>query len=106
MQQKSKKSDLVTKVFLKKELKKFENAFDQKLTAMDIKTDIKLERLERRIDDNAQKYRDQVLTSNDKLAKTLETMRQENSIGFNQINRQLDGHETRIQKLEQIQQPA
>ena len=62
-----------------------------------------IDRMESRIDDNPKKYRDQVLTSNDKLAKTLEEMRDENSIGFNQLNNKLNNHEERIKKLEQIQ---
>ncbi len=62
-------SELVTKGFLKSEL------------------EYKLGELEQRVDDRAKQYRDQILTSNDKLAKTLETMREENTIGFNQVTR-------------------
>ena len=64
----------------------------------------KLNDLEYKLDGNAQKYRDQVLTADDKLAKQLETMREENTIGFNQLNNQLNNHEKRIKKIERIQQ--
>lgn len=110
MKQKNKKLDLVTKDFFKKELKKelqqFGKKFDQKLTVLEVRTGIKLDALEKRVDDNAQKCRDQVLTSNDKLAKQLETMREENAIGFNQLNKQLGNHAKRIQGIERIQQTA
>lgn len=110
MKQKNNLSNLVAKDFLKKELKKelheFEKKIDQKLTVLEVRTDIKLDNLERRIDDNAKKYRDQILVSNDKLAKQLEEMRDENAIGFNQLNRELQNHEKRIKKLEQIQTTA
>ena len=95
MNQKNNSSNLVTKAVLKDELINLET-----------RVDIKLDRLERRIDDKAQKYRDEILISNDKLAKQLETMREENSIGFNQLNKQLSNHETRIKKIERIQQAA
>lgn len=95
MKKKNNSSDLVTKVFLKGEL-----------TTLETRVDIKLERMEKRIDDNAQKYRDQVLTSNDKLAKHLKTMREENTIGFNQLNNKLQDHEKRIQRIERTQQTS
>lgn len=96
MKQKNSSSNLVTKTVLKDELINLET-----------RVDIKLDRMENRIDDNAKKYRDQILTSNDKLAKQLEEMRDENAIGFNQVARlqkQVNSHATRIQKLEHAQQ--
>lgn len=95
MKQKNSSPNLVTKGFLKDELTSFET-----------RVDIKLDRLERRIDDNAQNYRDQILTSNDKLAKTLEAIREDIEIGNFQIKRGVEDHETRIKHLEKIQQSA
>lgn len=99
-------SSLVTKVFLKDELKNLETSLRLEITSLEIKVDTKLEDVEKRIDGNARKYRDQILASNDKLAQQLETMMDENTVGFNQLNRQLQNHEKRIKKLEHIQQPA
>ncbi len=64
---------------------------------------MKLEKMEERIDDKAKIYRDEILNSNDKLVKQLEEMRNENTIGFNQINRNLSNHEKRIKKIERLQ---
>jgi len=80
MKQKSDSSQVVTKAYLDKTL-------DERFLLNDVKFDLKLENLERKIDEKAQKYRDQVLTSNDKIVKELEAMREENIIGFNQIAR-------------------
>ena len=93
----------------KSDLKNLETSLRLEITSLEIKVDIKLEKMEGRIDDNAQRYRDQVLASNDELMKQLETMREENIVGAGQtrrINDKLDSHEKRIQKLEQLQQTA
>lgn len=73
---------------------------DDRFKLSEINTDIKLENLERKIDEKAQRYRDEVLTSNDKLAKTLETIREEMEIGFYHNKQKLDNHEKRIKVLE------
>ena len=104
MKKKNNSSNLVTKVFLKDELKNLETSLHLKITSLEIKVDTKLEEVEKRIDNNAQRYRDQILVSNDKLVKQLESMMDENTIGFSQLNRQLQNHEKRIKKIEQIQQ--
>lgn len=83
MKRKSKSSQVVTRAYLDKALderfgsydKKMETRFrriDGRFKLADINTDIKLENLERKIDDKAKRYRDQILTSNDKLAKRLD----------------------------------
>ena len=114
MKQKSNSSQVVTKAYLDKALderfglydKKMEDRFrgiDGRFKLSEINTDIKLENLERKIDEKAQRYRDQVLTSNDKIVRELEVMREENTIGFNQIgrlNKQVSNHEKRIKILE------
>ena len=88
MKRKNGNSELVTKGFLKSEL------------------EYKLGELEQRVDDRAKQYRDQILTSNDKLAKTLETMREDLEIGSFQMKRKVDNHEERIKHLEKVQQTA
>ncbi len=73
-----------------------------------LRADIKLNRGEIlvQVDENAQRYRDQILTSNDKLAKTLETIREELEIGSFQVRKQINNHEERIKNLEKIPQTA
>jgi hypothetical protein len=91
MKQKSDSSQTVTKVYL-----------DDRFRLNNAIFDLKLENLERRIDENAQKYRDQVLTANDKIVKELEVMREENIIGFSQIarlNKRVDDHDKQIKIL-------
>ena len=90
----------------KSDFKNLETSFRLEITSLEIKVDIKLEKMEGRIDDNAQRYRDQVLASNDELMKQLETMREENIVGAGQtrrINDKLERHEKRIGKLERSQ---
>lgn len=86
----------LNKLVTKEELKKFENRFDAKM-------DFKLENLERKVDEKARKYRDQVLTSNDRLAKKFETVQQELGLGNLQMKRQLEDHGERIVILESAQ---
>lgn len=91
----AKKNNLVTKTYLNQELK-----------LLEMRITLKFDDFAKRIDENAQKYRDQILISNDKVAKELEEMRQENTIGSHQIrqlNDQVDNHEKRIKKLEYVQ---
>ncbi len=88
MKQKNGNSELVTKGFLKSEL------------------EYKLGELEQRVDDRAKQYRDQILTSNDKLAKTLETIREDIEIGNFQTGEKITDHEERIKILEKAQQTA
>ena len=71
-------SSLVTKA----ELEKFENRFEARM-------DIKIERLESKVDERAREYRDQILTSNDKLMKELEEQREEREIGDSHIRERL-----------------
>ncbi|MBI1982021.1 hypothetical protein HYU45_00075 [Candidatus Daviesbacteria bacterium] len=92
MKRKDGNSQLVTTKILQGELFSFEARIDSKL-----------EKLEQRVDDRAQQYRDQILTSNDKLAKTLEIMREELEIGNFQMKRRVDNHEKRIAQLEKVQ---
>ena len=104
------KSDLKSlEKTLHSEIKNVETSLRLEITSLEIKTDLKLEKMEERIDGNARKYRDQILSSNDGLMKQLETMRTENTFGAGQAERiddQIENHEKRIQKLEQLQQTA
>lgn len=104
MKQKSNSSQLVTKKYLEKTLDKrfshFEKKVDEEFISFEATMDFKLEHLERGVDEKAQQYRDQLLTSNDKLAKTLETMREEITIGNFQTREKLEDHEKRIKVLE------
>lgn len=108
MKQKVSSSQAITKSYLDKALderfglydKKMDGRFksiDDKFKLSEINTDIKLENLERRIDEKAQEYKDEVLMSNDRLAKTLETIREEMGIGFYHNKQKLDNHEKRIE---------
>ncbi|OGH24527.1 MAG: hypothetical protein A3B47_03975 [Candidatus Levybacteria bacterium RIFCSPLOWO2_01_FULL_39_24] len=96
---KNSNSELVTKDFLKKELEVLGRSLRSGMK-------ISISESEQRTDENAQKYRDQILTSNDKLAKTLETMREELEIGNFQMKRRIDKHEERIKNLEKVPQTA
>lgn len=93
MKQKDDSSQVITKTYLKAYV-------DEKFALNDVKTDLKLENLERKIDEKAREYRDQILTSNDKLAKTLETMREELEINNFQMRDKIENHEKRIEVLE------
>lgn len=96
MKRKSNSSQLVTKKYLEKTM-------NERFMSFEAKMDFKFDNLERRVDEKAQQYRDQILTSNDKLAKTLETMREEITIGNFQTSEKLEDHEKRIKHLESAQ---
>lgn len=85
---------------LKAELQSFEKKVDQKFVWFETKIDFKLKNLETRTDEKARQYRNEVLTSNDKLAKTLEDMRDEITIGDFQTKEKLRDNEGRIKILE------
>lgn len=62
-----------------------------------------------KVDENAKKYRDQILTKLDGVMGELETMRQENTIGTYQISNlqaTVDNHDKIVKHLEKIQQAA
>lgn len=83
MQRKNNSSQLVTKDYLKKELEV--------------------------VDENARKYRDQILAKLDETMGELGAMREENVIGSHQTSQlrsDVDNHEKRIKHLEKIQPTA
>lgn len=76
-----------------------------------MRSEIKLsaEEILAKVDENAQKYRDQILTKLDETMGELQTMREENIIGSGQTSQLRDtveNHETRIKHLEKIQTSA
>ena len=59
-----------------------------------------------KVDENAKKYRDQILTKLDGVMGELQTMREENTVGTCQISglrERVDNHDRRIASLEKIQ---
>lgn len=82
----AKKNNLVTKTYLKQELtgleKRLTNKFVTKedlkkfalkedLAILEMRVALKFDDFASRIDENAQKYRDQILNSNDKVVKVI-----------------------------------
>ncbi len=81
----------------------------QKIDLSDLVTNSYLNEVVKGIDENARKYRDEILTSNDGLMKKFEVMRDENTIGSHQtsqLNDTVENHEERIKHLEKAQQTA
>ena len=78
---------------------------DDQISALETRTDIKFDKLERRIDEKARKYRDEVLTVMDSLANQLKTLHQE-MVMINKHSAdmwvKINNHETRITKLEKV----
>lgn len=98
MKQKGKSQELVTKGYLKEEL-----------GILETRINIKFDKLKREIDDNAQKYRDQVLTKIDGVMGQLETLREDSLIGAHQtreLRKQVDDHEKRLVQLEKVPEAA
>ncbi len=99
----TKSSNLVTKAFFKRELKQ---ELDQELRIFEIRIDIKLDDLRREIDDNAKKYRDEILTALDPTVKELKDAHEERTIVAHQVAEvrdSVDDHEQRITRLENKQ---
>lgn len=84
----------VIRTILREELQNLESDIDQKFVTfekkIDFKLDFRLGDLETGIDERARKYRDEILTSNDKLMKELEEQREEGEIGDSQIRKRLN----------------
>ncbi len=83
-----------------------ENATKGDLLILKSDLESKLNDLEQRVDDKARGYRDEILTSNDKLSRTLETIREDIEIGNFQVKKQIKSHEERITHLEKVQASA
>lgn len=83
--QKSKPQKLVTEGYLKGEL-----------GVLETRIDIKLDKIKQEIDDNAKKYRDEILTKLDGVMGELQTRREEDTVGSYQtaeLRKEVDDHE-------------
>lgn len=94
--QKNNSSNFVTK----KDIKVLENSLraEIKLNTNDILT---------KVDENARKYKDEILAKMDEVMGELGVMRDENTIGSgqtSQLRQEVQDHETRIKHLEKAQQ--
>ena len=98
------KSDYVTKQDLKEALTEFrKELLRDLLPAIDIRMDIKLEAMERRIDDRARQYNSEILTKFDSWAGELESAQIDRTIStsrFAKLSDKVKDHEKRIKKLE------
>lgn len=109
MKQKTKKSKTnnssggIIRTIFRQELENFEKSVDKKFISFETNMDIKLENLERGVDTKARQYHDEILTSNDKLAKKFEAVQQDLELGNLQMRRQVEDHEERITTLESSQ---
>jgi predicted nucleic acid-binding Zn-ribbon protein len=95
-------NDYVTKQDLKETFKEFRiELLKELLPALDARIDIKLEAMERRIDDRARKYNSEILTRFDSWAGALETANIERTVTSKQISKLSDkvsDHEKRLKK--------
>lgn len=89
---------------LRRDLRKdFRKDIKEEIAALEIRTDVKLEKMELRMDDRAQKYRNEILTRFDMWASELENARQDRVVSMKQTHElrgAVDDHEKRIKKLE------
>lgn len=101
-------SKLLTKDELKIEIKNLEERLGNRLVSKALLR-YELDKQKQELDDNAKKYRDQILTKLDEVMGELGTMREKNTIGAYQtaeLRKQVDNHEKRIIHLEELQQTA
>ncbi|MEK7558755.1 MAG: hypothetical protein AAB521_00445 [Patescibacteria group bacterium] len=104
MKSKISSSEAITKEYLKKRLARL--ATKDELGSLGRGIDFKLEGFKEEIDENAKKYRDQILTKLDGVMSELETRRDERDLEthqYSELKDQVDDHEGRIKTLEQIQ---
>lgn len=98
MKQKNRSDEIATK----KDLKALENS---------LRTEIKLntEEVLVKVDENARKYRDEILVKMDGVMGELQAMREDNTVGTyqtSQLREEVDNHEKRIKHLEKLQPVA
>lgn len=110
MKPKNNSSNLVTKDYFKKELKKeLDSTIDRLLQAIRREITFAMETVAEKFDQKLTKHTSLILTTVDPLLKELETRRQNREIASEQsirIENRLDNHEKRIGKLEHVQQAA
>jgi len=96
----------ISKLATKKELKKYSTKKDLRDIEQNLKITIaaNVSDLETRTNDKAQKYHDDILNKFDKVIGELETIREEQTVGFHQykeLQEQVNGHDKKIKKIEQ-----
>ncbi len=109
-------SQIITKTYfkkkLKKELTKFSTKKDLESTEKSLKSDIRLsilmseDRMELKIEQKLTKFRDSIITAIDPLLAELEQRKQDRELASDQTSElyvRVDDHEKRIKVLEQIQ---
>lgn len=110
MEQKAISSNLVTKDFFKKELKReLNDTIDRLLQGIRREITFSAELIEEKLERNLTKHTSLILTTVDPLLKELETRQQDRILGAEQLRRateKIDNHEKRIKKLEQVRQVA
>lgn len=102
MKQKNNSSNLVTKGYLDKSI-------DNLLQGVRREFTFAIEGAMEKFSDKLTKHTSLILTTVDPLLKELETRREDREIAASQhskLKNQVDNHEKRIKKIEQIQQPA
>lgn len=93
----------------KSQIKENDFATKDNVKSLELRIDLKFDSFAGKINKNAKKYRDQILTKLDKVMGELAAMREENTVGAyhtRELREEVDNHEKRIQKLEQLQQAA
>ena len=110
MKQKTNSSNLVTKDFFRKELRQELNVtIERLLHGMRQEITFTIDTVTDKFEKKLSKHTSLILTTIDPLLKELETRREDREIAAGHSQRtqkQLDNHETRIKKIEQIQQTA
>ncbi len=99
----SKGSGLVTKGYLDKRFEIYDKKMDQRFQIFGIRMDIKFDDFGRKILDQVRLIRDEIQTSNDRVAKELDDIRTNYQVfeGISEQTRDIVGnHESRIKKLE------
>lgn len=107
MKSKRSSSETITKGYLKKELARL--ATKDELGSLGRRIDFKLEGFKEEIDENAKKYRDQILTRLDGVMSELETRKDERDLEthqYSELKDQVDNHEKRIIHMEEAQKAA
>lgn len=105
MKQKIVNDDPITKSIFKAELKELKSEFKKELSnyPTNAKVEMMLEKSERRTDEKARGYRDEILTKMDQIIGELAQIREDRLFekhGKRELEKQLDDHEKRIKKLE------
>lgn len=78
----------------------------EEISYSELRTDIKLDKLKRELDDNAKEYRNDVLNKMDEVMGELAQMREDREVGDYQVGEKIENHEQRIIKLEHSSKTA